>query len=100
MARPPRPDLAAIQRAHGDATLATHALNRTQMKAWRAITACRTAALGGHVTQCDACGDRRHVYHSCLMGSDLLWGLWVRASIQASLARVWHCGQWRLRHEW
>ncbi len=65
MARTPRPDLAAILRAHGEATLATHALNRTQMKAWRAITACRTAALGGHITQCDACGDRRHVYHSC-----------------------------------
>ena len=65
MARPARPDLAAILRVHGDAYLATHALNRTQMKAWRAITACRTAALGGHVTQCDACGDRRHVYHAC-----------------------------------
>ena len=65
MPRPPRPDLAAILRVHGDATLATHALNRTQMKAWRAIMACRTAALGGHVTQCDACGDRCHVYHSC-----------------------------------
>jgi hypothetical protein len=35
------------------------------MKAWRAILACRTAALGGHVTQCDACGVQRHVYHSC-----------------------------------
>ena len=22
-----------------------------------------------------------------------------RAARQASLARVWHCGQWRLRHE-
>ena len=75
MARPLRPDQAAILRAHGEAALATHALNRTQMKAWRAITACRTAALGGHVTQCDACGDRRHVYHSCLMGSLPLWGV-------------------------
>ena len=49
MARPPRPDLDAILRAHGDAYLATHALSRTQMTAWRAITACRTAALGGHL---------------------------------------------------
>ena len=87
MPRPARPDLAAILRVHGDAYLATHALNRTQLRAWRAITACRTAALGGHVTQCDACGDRRHVYRSCLMGSDLLWGLWVRASMLGEGAR-------------
>ena len=61
-----RPDLAAILRAHGAAYLAAHpALSGTQTKAWRAILACRTAALGGHVTQCDACGERRHVYHSC-----------------------------------
>ena len=66
MARDGRPDLATILRAHGDAYLATHpALTRAQWKAWRAILACRTAALGGHVTQCDACGARRHVYHSC-----------------------------------
>ena len=35
------------------------------MKAWRAIVACRTAALGGHLSQCDACGVMRHIYHSC-----------------------------------
>jgi hypothetical protein len=34
-------------------------------KVWRAILACRTAALGGHVETCDACGTTRHVYHSC-----------------------------------
>lgn len=66
MARDGRSDLAAILRAHGDAYLATHpAPTHAQMKAWRAILACRTAALGGHVTQCDACGVQRHVYHSC-----------------------------------
>ena len=66
MARDGRLDLAAILRAHGDAYLASHpAPNRTQMKAWRAILACRTPALGGHLDACDACGTRRHVYHSC-----------------------------------
>jgi hypothetical protein len=34
-------------------------------KVWRAILACRTAALGGHVETCDGCGTTRHVYHSC-----------------------------------
>jgi hypothetical protein len=31
----------------------------------RAIAACRTAALGGHLAQCDACGAQRYTYHSC-----------------------------------
>jgi hypothetical protein len=33
-----------------------------------AVAACRTAALGGHVEQCDACGVTRIAYNSCLMG--------------------------------
>jgi hypothetical protein len=33
-----------------------------------AIEACRTPALGGHVEQCDDCGDVRIAYNSCLMG--------------------------------
>ena len=33
-----------------------------------AITACRTAALGGHVEQCDDCGLIRIAYNSCIMG--------------------------------
>ena len=66
MTRQGRPDLATILRTHGAAYLAAHpALNRPQMKAWRAILACRTAALGGHLAQCDACGIQRHMYHSC-----------------------------------
>ncbi len=41
------------------------ALSIAQAKAWRAIVACRTATLGGHVECCDHCGAMRHVYHSC-----------------------------------
>jgi hypothetical protein len=29
------------------------------------ITACRTAAMGGHVYRCDGCGRHFHVYHGC-----------------------------------
>ncbi len=29
------------------------------------LAACRTAAMGGHVTQCDTCGAEHFVYHSC-----------------------------------
>lgn len=60
-----RLQLADILSTYGQDYLAAHALARTQAKAWRAIVACRTPALGGHVDQCAACGKKRHVYHSC-----------------------------------
>jgi Putative transposase/Transposase zinc-binding domain len=62
---PSQLQLADILSAHGQDYLATHALARSQMKAWRAIVSCRTAALGGHIDRCNACGTLRHVYHSC-----------------------------------
>ncbi len=52
-------------RRHGPAYLEAHDLSVIKVKAWRAILACRTAALGGHVETCEACGTTRHVYHSC-----------------------------------
>ena len=58
-------ELADILRTHGQAYLARHPLARDQSKVWRAITACRTEALGGHIEQCDQCHGTRHVYHSC-----------------------------------
>jgi hypothetical protein len=35
----------------------------------RAITRCRTAALGGHIDQCSQCGHQAISYNSCLMES-------------------------------
>jgi hypothetical protein len=61
----PRAGLAEVLRRHGPAYLASHPLSVAKAKVWRAILACRTAALGGHVETCDACGTTRHVYHSC-----------------------------------
>ena len=57
--------LADALRQHGPAYLATHTLNSAQAKAWRAIAACRTAALGGQQLACDACGHSHWQYHSC-----------------------------------
>jgi len=57
--------LADILRRHESAYLATHGLSVAKARVWRAIVACRTAALGGHVEVCNACGVSRHVYHSC-----------------------------------
>lgn len=61
----PRVGLAEVLRRHGPAYLAAHPLSVAKAKVWRAILACRTAALGGHVQTCEACGTTRHVYHSC-----------------------------------
>jgi hypothetical protein len=36
-----------------------------QEKTLRALTQCRTAALGGHIDACDACGNVRISYNSC-----------------------------------
>lgn len=36
-----------------------------QYRALRAIEACRTEALGGHLERCDACATLRFHYHSC-----------------------------------
>jgi hypothetical protein len=61
----PRVGLAEVLRRHGPAYLAAHPLSVAKAKVWRAILACRTAALGGQVQTCNACGTRRHLYHSC-----------------------------------
>jgi hypothetical protein len=64
-ARSGKPELADIVRAHGTAFRAAHRLCAVQDRALRAIERCRTAALGGELRQCDACGEQRYVYHSC-----------------------------------
>ncbi len=42
-----------------------HRLTRPQRRALRAISLCRTPALGGHLDQCNHCGFRHMVWHSC-----------------------------------
>jgi hypothetical protein len=42
-----------------------HSLSTIQRRAITAIVRCRTAALGGHVEQCDTCGHQRISYNSC-----------------------------------
>jgi Putative transposase/Transposase zinc-binding domain len=63
----PALELADIFRIHGPAYLATFedSLSAQQKRALRDISLCRTAALGGHVHQCDECGHRTISYCSC-----------------------------------
>src|SRR5476649_2474961 len=60
-------ELADIFRRCGPQYRLTHAgaLGRAQRRVMSAIELCRTAALGGHVEQCDACGHQRIAFNSC-----------------------------------
>jgi hypothetical protein len=62
---PHRPELADIVPAYGAPYCSEHPLTAPQQKALRDIAQCRTAALGGHLEQCQACGVTRPVYNSC-----------------------------------
>jgi putative transposase/transposase-like zinc-binding protein len=62
--RPPL-EVADIFRQHGYNFRLTHPLSPEQRRVMRAIERCRTAALGGHVDQCDTCGHQRLAYNSC-----------------------------------
>jgi hypothetical protein len=58
-------EVADIFRAAGEAFRLAHPLSRCQLRAMRAIEACRTAALGGRTESCDHCGAVRILYNSC-----------------------------------
>ena len=58
-------EVADIFRQQGPAFRLTHPLSPEQRQVMRAIEQCRTAALGGHVDQCDTCGHQRISYNSC-----------------------------------
>ena len=59
------PELADVFRRYGDAYRQRHDLPTAQRRVMTAIERCRTAALGGHVDQCDQCGHQRISYNSC-----------------------------------
>ena len=82
MARPGL-QVAEIFRHHGESYREANAghLDRCQRRVMAAIEACRTAALGGHVRQCKACGLKEISYSSC--------GNRHCPTCQGSAARAW-----------
>jgi hypothetical protein len=52
-------------RQYGAAYREQHPLPLEHQRVMAAIESCRTAALGGHLEQCDRCGHQRPVYNSC-----------------------------------
>ena len=62
--RPPF-ELADIIRDHAETLRAQQAVTPEQGKVLRALAACRTAAMGGHLDRCLDCGYERPAYNSC-----------------------------------
>jgi putative transposase/transposase-like zinc-binding protein len=61
----PTYEVADIFRQYGAAYRDRHPLSLEQQRVMTAIERCRTAALGGHLEQCDQCGHQRPIYNSC-----------------------------------
>jgi len=60
-----RAELADIFRSYGESYRKTHFLPASHKKVMRAVEACRTQELGGHLKQCDTCGFEHPSYNSC-----------------------------------
>src|SRR4051794_33888302 len=62
-----RPEVADVFRTHQQEFLAQwgHVLSPHQRRAFGDIRDCRTAALGGHMDECDQCGHCAISYNSC-----------------------------------
>ena len=107
----PTVEVADIFRAHGNHFIDHHRhwLQFQQLKVMRAITRCRTAALGGHIDQCvqstcrNGCHDEEGIsFNSCLMGSISLWGVgWLndarskgrtRVQLSIKICEIWQTG--------
>jgi hypothetical protein len=93
----PRVEVADIFGLHGDVYQQTHPLSGGQRRVMRDIVACRTAALGGQLTQCDHCRAQVLRYRSCHNRhcpkcQTLATVRWVEARVQELLpVPYFHC---------
>lgn len=60
-------EVADVVRRFGESFLGAHgaSLSREQRRVLGCLATCRTAALGGHLYQCDRCGHEHPAYNSC-----------------------------------
>lgn len=58
-------EVADLVRDFGEAFRREHVVTPEQAQVLRAIRACRTSALGGHLDVCTQCGFERPSYNSC-----------------------------------
>jgi len=80
-------EVADIVRRYGDRYRLEHPVSLAQRRVMRAIEECRTAALGGHVEQCDRCQHVRVWYNSCLMESPCFWGASWKTGVHDKASR-------------
>lgn len=73
--------VADIAARFGASLSSLHALSASQARVLRAVTQCRTLALGGHLERCSSCGVERPAYNSC--------GNRHCPSCQGSASRAW-----------
>jgi hypothetical protein len=61
------PEIADVFRRHAKAYMDKYgqAMPQSHPRAMADIMNCRTEALGGHVLECDKCGQKHYSYHSC-----------------------------------
>lgn len=84
-------EVADVFRAHGEAFRNSHALSGDQLKVMRAIEACRTETLGGHLDVCPRCTFERPSYNSCRNRhcpkcQSLVQARWIEQRIERILA--------------
>jgi hypothetical protein len=60
-----RPEVADVIRNYGNDFLEAYSASAEHRKVLRALTQCRTQALGGHKYRCESCGHEKVVYNSC-----------------------------------
>src|SRR5262245_52623843 len=60
-----RPELADVFLQYGESYQRTRRVSACEQKVMRAVSACRTQELGGHLQRCDCCGFERPAYNSC-----------------------------------
>jgi len=58
-------EVADVIRLFGDALLRQETVSPARQRVMRALLACRTSGLGGHVESCDSCDYQRIAYNSC-----------------------------------
>lgn len=61
----PKHELSEIIHQHKKGFLGRYGQRSQVLRTLRAIEQCRTQALGGHISQCDSCGKKKHFYNSC-----------------------------------
>lgn len=61
----PRLEVAEVLRSCRDEYFEAYAPSAEQRQVFRDIVACRTAALGGHLQECERCGHQEISYNSC-----------------------------------